>query len=50
MFFDEASKKFSLTANNTGEALNGEAAIQLGGDGIALFTDIMQLDVTLKLQ
>ena len=43
VFFDEASKKFSITANNTGKALNGEAAIQLDGDGIALFTDIMQL-------
>ena len=43
VFLDEASKKFSITANNTGKALNGDEAIQLGGDGIALFTNIMQL-------
>ena len=38
VFFDENSKQFSITANNTGVPKNGEAAIQLGGVEIFLLT------------
>ena len=44
VFFDENSKQFSITANNTGVPKNGEAAIQLGGDGKSLFTSVMKLN------